>query len=163
MPEQTNTKPTPQVKRTETTITKWSHFGRARVRPKKVIVKGYSKLIGPLSAHTTIIPTAEQIINHTKRAPFTEFFMELEFCDTVWEGWNELMNAGVEIIDFRSQNDKAAVAVHPTYIQQRMKPHLNQNRRKQPGGRFLVTLSMEKPIIPEAEVFAEDVPAYQSL
>lgn len=139
-------------------VTRWAHFARAKVRPIKVLSKGY----GPVhrtdqGSHTKIPPTPQHIIDNICHGG--GFYIELEPCEDMWEGWDEFRKAGVEITDFRSKVNGDIVPVHPQYIQKYMRPHISHNRRMEKGGRFYITLSREAPIIPQEEVFSEEVPA----
>lgn len=150
-------KPEPSLpKKTSPTLTRWTNFGRAKVRPKRVTVMGYKpRHMRDLGSHTTIQPTAKSIIGNISQGG--GFEMEFGYTDKVWMGWQELADAGVEIVDFRSANNAHEVPIEPVDIQDHMKPHLNQNRRMEKGGKFWITLALPKSIVQTDEAFADEV------
>lgn len=142
-------------KKQDPTLTRWANFARAKVRPKSVLVVGYKpKHLRDLGCHTRINPTAEAIIGKIPQGG--GFEIELGYTKEPWMGWQTLADAGVEITDFRSANNAKEIDVNPVAIQEHMKPHLDQNRRMRPGGRFWITLSTVKPHSTD-EFFADEV------
>jgi len=143
------------AKKDSPTLTRWTNFARAKVRPKRVTVVGYKpKHLFDRGSHTTIQPTAQAILGNIAQGG--GFEIELGYTKEPWMGWQELADAGVEITDFRSANNAKELEISPVVIQEHMKSHLDQNRRMRSGGTFWITLSTAKPQTTD-EFFADEV------
>ncbi len=132
----------------KTTLTNWKAFIDAGLIPTQIRCDGYFPVHGSNEGcHSLLVPTAANMIQHMNNGHEGGFFITLRRTDSTkaWAGWQELADAGIEIVDFRCAVCNEKLPLDPRHILQHMVPHRNSNRRTQEGRIFWMTIS-DKPV-----------------
>lgn len=126
--------------------TDWEAFKRASVKIGKVVCEGYYPYHRyNEGCHTTIVPSVKTMQAHLDGGHGGGFLVTLEKCDKTWEGWKQLKDGGVELMDFMCDVCDQQVKLNPQNIQKHLRAHTNKNRRVEIGGRFYLTLGYGRP------------------
>lgn len=130
------------------TMTNWQAFADAGLVPTQIRCDGYFPAHPHnQGCHSLLQLTAEAMINHFKNDHGGGYVIKFRRTDgrNPWPGWKQLADAKMEIVDFRCAVCNTEIQLDPRFILQHMAPHKNSNRRIQPGGEFLMTIS-DKPV-----------------
>jgi hypothetical protein len=128
------------------TFTQWEIFSKMGLRPKTITCQGYFPVNShDVSCHTRLPHDASVVQRHVDSDHGGSFEFTLRQSETPWEGWRNLQELGLELLDFRCGTCLAEVNLTMQAISKHMKSHINANRRMASGGVFRFNLGYERP------------------
>lgn len=123
--------------------TNWSVFKEAGLVPTEIVCEGYYPVHRfNNGCHTKLGLTAEAMIAHLDADHGGGFQITLKRSDgKMWDGWDKLSEAGIEVTDFRCDVCDEVLRLNPTIILRHFAPHTGKSRRPRLGGTFNITIS----------------------
>lgn len=126
-------------------VSNWSAFKEAGLIPVQIVCDGYLPIHQFNSGcHSKLALTAEAMISHLDREHGGGFVITLQRTNgPAWDGWDKLIEAGIEVTDFRCDVCDEVIRLNPTFILRHFAPHSGKTRRPRAGGTFLMTISRQ--------------------
>lgn len=151
--------PKPSVKVSKT---KWQAFSSAGLAPKEIVCVGYRPAhLTDEGCHSRVQLTGPALkshidANHGNQPRTAGFRFTLVKTAKAHPLWKELIELGLEALDFRCDICDKVVPFHPIFINNHMRVHAGKSKRVKRGGPFLLTLGYTTPVPTEEEVLEED-------
>lgn len=128
------------------TYTRWDAFKVLNLVPIEIQCNGYKPFhVADESCHSRLTLSAKSMISHTQAGHGGGFLIKVREGDAPWDGWQQLSDAGVEIVDLRCGECLNTVNVNPKDIHSHMQPHY-ANKRLKTSDSFFMTIELHKEV-----------------
>jgi hypothetical protein len=136
------------VKADEKCLTNWAIFDKAGLVPSEIVCQGYFPVHrSDIACHSRLPLQAGNIESHVLAEHGGGFRFTLRKSDGKgWSGWKEFAEKKLELHDFRCDICDKEMPMNVRAILKHMEPHSGKSRRPQPGGKYMLTFSFDRPI-----------------
>ena len=130
-------------------LTPWQNFVNSNIVPVRIKCQDYQPvMMQDSSCHTNLPLKAESMIGHMQPEHGTGggFLLQLRHRPgQKWPGWQTLLDAKVELHDFRCDVCDAQLDLAPRKVIKHLQAHAGKSRQARPGGAFAMTLRFNHP------------------